>query len=340
MEHSNWMPFSTAGTTIDLSPMDDLSDPSNPRRATNAFTVKSTSYFAGFRQGWMGTGTSSETPPTTHVESVSMYALTGTITNASSALLLDMQTKNPDGYVVYLGFSDFAFSSHLTPPGDYIREVLELYLANIVHANCKGVILDVRGNDGGADADLPILISPLLTSDLTWASVRQKNGDGRYDYLPWQPRVIPSAPPPPVKNYYGIQARAANAGNIPVVAIGNDWSISNGDFLTMVAKAMPHGCFVGTRTYGATGSRIDGPDSQAYPNPMGMNAGSFTVTVYNIKLLTVVEAGQQTRGLNGENYEGVGVEPDKTVEMVGDLDTPDEQLNAALSHINEWWAAR
>jgi hypothetical protein len=103
---------------------------------------------------------------------------------------------------------------------------------------------------------------------------------------------------------------------------------------------MPKGYLIGTKTFGATGARADGDDSD-YPNSLATNSGSFTVeTVADSSAdylrLTVIEAGTEFKGADGRNYEGVGLEPNKVAPFSRSdfRNGIDDQLQAALNYID------
>lgn len=233
------------------------------------------------------------------------------------------------GHITYLYFSGFMLNevikkeSTAAPNNRLVTNLLNTFWQNLRSRECKGLIFDMRGNIGGATADIEYLLRPLLTEDIYFANLRTKKGEGRLNYTPWVPYTFSPRDPIP------------NAGSIPVVALINDYSISCGELLPLAVRALPKGYLIGTTTWGATGPRI-GND---YPN--ALNDGSFTVR-WNTGSLNVVQAGYQTRGKNFENYEGIGVEPDLRVPFswkeftnngACDAGGIDAQLEAAINHI-------
>jgi C-terminal processing protease CtpA/Prc len=177
----------------------------------------------------------------------------------------------------------------------------------------------MRGNIGGYTSDIPLIISPLLASDLHYEYVRLKKSPGRLDYMSWVPDILKANPA-------DSEYRALNAGTLPIVTLINDYSISCGEALPIAVKAMSTGHLIGTRTWGATGSRW-GAES-----PSLTHGGCFT---HNKLWTQVIQAGKQIRGLHFENYEGVGVPPDELVEFnLSDFNSgTDVQLEAAVAYI-------
>jgi C-terminal processing protease CtpA/Prc len=223
-------------------------------------------------------------------------------------------------HIRYLYFSNFDINANLSNSAENrVNLVVNTYLADLRNSDCRGVIFDLRGNRGGANIDIPLLLSPLLTSDLTFAHERLKKGAARLDYMPWVPYIIKA-------NSAGIW-RAANAGTIPVVALVDDYSISCGELMPLGVQAMPKGRIIGTRTWGATGPR------RSDATPSATHGGSFT---HNKLWTRVVQAGYQTRGLHFENYEGEGVPPDDEVpfDLAKFNAGEDVQLQKAIDYVN------
>jgi hypothetical protein len=273
------------------------------------------------------------------------YALVGTIKNTSTTpggitgKLPAMQAKDSDGYVVYLGFNSFIFAER-GYDSDAIK-LLSAYTAKLVGKNCRGVIFDVRGNNGGYGIEVNAMLAPLLTSNLTFCYQRGRRGSGRYDFLPWKPRII-EASPAEGNNWVGVNARAENAGSIPVAAIVNDYSASCAEHLPLAVKALPDGLgmVVGTQTRGMFGGQLDG-GIVGWPSSLTTGSGSFTVMLNTTdeQLLLVSESGEQVKGADGKNYDGVGITPDIIVEYSGNINTAttDNQLEETLAAINKYW---
>jgi hypothetical protein len=225
-------------------------------------------------------------------------------------------------HIRYLYFNKFAIKSNLGVTA--VAAVTNAFLNGLDDPACKGVIFDLRGNRGGANEDIPLLLAPLLTSDLTFAHTRLKKGAGRLNYMPWAPYILNVIPAESVN-------RAANAGKIPVVALINDYSVSCGEIMPMAVKVMPKGRLIGTRTWGGTGPHWQNE------SPNYTHGGCFT---HNKLWTQVYQAGYQTRGLHFESYEGAdnGVPPDEEVEFdlaqFTNATTPrDVQLQAAIRYV-------
>jgi hypothetical protein len=237
------------------------------------------------------------------------------------------------GHIAYLYFSGFKLQEvmEFEASEDVSERNITAHMAEfwdyVYSDECRGIIFDLRGNSGGAIRDIPFLLSPLLEKDLHFAYTRSKKGEGRLNYGAWTPWIIKAA---------DAGARIAQVGRIPVVALVNDYSISCGELMPLAIKAMPRGHLIGTQTYGATGPKY-GDD-----NPVAVKDGAFTVVWNGGESLNVREAGFQTRGIQFENYEGVGIEPDQVVPFswadftndgVYDAGGTDAQLEAAIQYV-------
>jgi len=272
-------------------------------------------------------------------KTISKYAITGESDFSDTIHLGRMKiditgTRDDTGdYISYLCFSDFQIldyftgSSTLTITPAEVPRVFNKYLEALGDINCKGVIIDIRGNPGGSTADIPFVLSPLLKEDVRFAYCRYKNGFGRLDYAPRVPFIIPAAPPEMTlggRTYH----RWANAGEAPVVVLCNDDSISCAELTTLAVKTMPNGYVTGTRTYGALGLRRTDSDT-----PVIQMGGPFT---HNKFWTSVTLVSQQTCGPDYENYDGLGIEPDETVAFSKTKfeDGHDPQLLAAIRHID------
>ncbi|MDR2509259.1 MAG: hypothetical protein LBC77_01290 [Spirochaetaceae bacterium] len=229
------------------------------------------------------------------------------------------------GYFLYLYFNTFSIYETLKKEAAYqegnpkpLTVVMDCFKNALMDEGLRGVILDVRGNTGGMNIDISYLLGPMLSRDIVIAYTRTKRGPAPLDYLPWAPYVVPAAP---------ANMRMPNITR-PIVVLCNDYSISCAELLTLAVKSMPGGYAIGTKTWGALGPRYSDE------NPFYTNGGSFTGSPFWTQ---VVQAGFQTRGPDMKNYDGVGVLPNKTVEMSAH-EIPagkDFQLAAAIQYLKE-----
>jgi hypothetical protein len=230
--------------------------------------------------------------------------------------------RDGDGFILYFYFSEFAITDYATDP---VKEILYQYLADIASPDLRGVIIDLRGNTGGDVSEIDLVLDRLIHQPLHFAYTRTKNGLNRLDYKPWMAWNIYPHPEQ--------SERVQN--NVPVVALVNDYSVSCGELTPMAVRSMPNGYIVGTRTFGATGPKFS-PFTPAH-----LNGGSFTTLIGSTFWRQAIMAGLQTKGVDGTNYEGVGLTPDEVVEFNwtefygdGEGSGRDRQLEAAIRHID------
>jgi C-terminal processing protease CtpA/Prc len=230
------------------------------------------------------------------------------------------------GFILYFYVSAFALKASAEPQ---VAAIITQYLNDIANPDLQGIIIDLRGNTGGATDDIALLLNRLIDRPLLFAYTRYKNGLNRLDYKPWTPYYI---------NPYPDQAKRIQ-NNVPVVALVNNYSISCGEIAPLAIRAMPKGYLIGTKTYGATGPRVGNI------SPAVANGGAFLNIGGASLWVQVVQAGFQTTGADGVSYEGVGITPDEVIEFDwiefrgdGVGSGRDRQLLAAIRHIDPAYA--
>ncbi|MDR3283797.1 MAG: hypothetical protein LBS97_01300 [Treponema sp.] len=193
---------------------------------------------------------------------------------------------------------------------DVMRKTLQFF-DDLKKPDVKGVVIDLRGNGGGAILDLSFIWGRMINQELTFAYTRSKLGDNRLDYTPWLPYKVFPAPD-------GV------ALMVPIVALVNIQSASCSETSAMIAAALPNGYVVGGTTYGAQGGIAD---NRKY------NGGQFTAPLLKL----VYTPSLQVKYLDGKIYEGEGFPPDIPVEF--DYDAlqagTDTRLEAAINCVLE-----
>lgn len=191
-----------------------------------------------------------------------------------------------------------------------VKRVLQYFFDKLQSTtNIKGVIIDVRGNGGGALADLDFLVGRMIDKQLDFGTTRSKQGNGRLDYSPWAPAFVTP------------QAGARNITG-PIVVLADAWSVSMAEMTTMAVKALPNGHFVGERTWGANGPLI---------NNIYFNGGQFKTDYIQLAYTSSL----MLKYRDGKIYEGIGFPPDVEVKYdAAALDRgQDKQLEAAIGLI-------
>lgn len=241
--------------------------------------------------------------------------------------------------IAYFRFTGFAFDiknqsrAELAPlyaffDPDTLGNVGDRALIN--RDDVKGILIDVRGNNGGSFANIATFIASLLHKDVHIGYTRVKEGVGRLDYSAWLPAVI-TPPKRPIKN----------EKNIVLLVDANSMSCS--EITAVLTKCLPNGKVVGERTFGGTGP--------LWPNTMLHNIfynGCFGDTnlfsFYTIEGRTysnpdyayyVYTSTFDFVDLNYESFEGKGVIPDIVVPYdAQELKAgTDKQLERALEYL-------
>lgn len=228
--------------------------------------------------------------------------------------------------IAYLSFSGFEFVTNVGTQGEAIENFLTDFSDNITTAGIQGVIVDLRGNGGGATADLKILWPEFFTDDMDSvhaADTRRKKSEGRTDYTAWVPFEI-------CKD----GDRTSNYDNrVPIAVLINENSCSCAEMSTMLFKALgdEHGYTVrvfGTNSMGGTGMLYY--DDRKEQSEIYFNGGITKIEPYVDLIYTPF---CQLRAYDGVIYEGVGITPDEIVPFNYDNFTKgtDARLDAAIT---------
>lgn len=192
--------------------------------------------------------------------------------------------------ILYFRFSEFFISFYFFEPilPSKVYDIATKFFEDLKNLppGIKGIVIDVRNNGGGALVDKNTLLSRLTDKPVKLGSIRYKSGNGRLDYTPWMDAVIN-----PHKDSRPIP--------VPIIVLGDAYSVSMAELTVMMIKSMPNGKFVGERTWGGHGVITDQDN---------FNAGGF-----NTAFLNVYMGSSMLRYKDGNIYEGVGVPPDVEV---------------------------
>ncbi|MFL0076669.1 S41 family peptidase [Tenacibaculum maritimum] len=198
-----------------------------------------------------------------------------------------------------------------TVSNKYLFDIYKKLYNPITKGVMKKIILDLRGNRGGAIADFRVFTERFITRQGDWGYQRTKEGNGRFNYSPW---ISISAKP----------HKFALTKDIPIVILIDELSLSMAEYSTMMIKSLKNNVtIIGDNSGGGT-------------------AGTFITDIYNggnlsnndyIAFYTPLMA---FKNIDGEVIENIGITPDKKVvptqEEVNQFLTSfiDPAFNAAL----------
>ncbi|GHV82728.1 hypothetical protein AGMMS50212_00680 [Spirochaetia bacterium] len=233
-------------------------------------------------------------------------ANTDNLGNVTVKFVTGKRSITGGGHILYFYFSAFALRSALPTPTDptdpnYPAAVL---LSNVLdkefkNPDLKGVVVDIRGNGGGALPDLSLFWGCFINAPHTFAYTKQKAGAGRLDYTEDMPFRIFPAPE---------SDRVAN--DVKIALIVDRYSISCAEISAMIVKTMPgreHRVF-GERTFGGTSPLVD--HQIGYVEREGGITTPFAPAFWK----QIYTPYAVLKCADGNVYEGKGVPPDVTIE--------------------------
>ena len=222
------------------------------------------------------------------------------------------------GNTIYLLTSAFLFYEYLNPETgeeDYSKEMMDI-IAELSREkqreDISALILDMRGNIGGYNSDRNYIFSNLVEENLLFGYQLNKVGNNRLDYAPYLPLYI-----------YKTKGKVSPLKDKPIIALVNNYSVSNAELTALIVKKLPKGVLIGGKTYGATGT-LNGDNKIA-------NAGEFSLGSYITQVYTPYA---EIVDENYISYEGVGIDVDVNVPYTLTLDK-DARLEAAFEYIKQ-----
>ena len=243
--------------------------------------------------------------------------------------------RNSDG-IVYFSLSSFFFSSYIStkgPEADALR-IARQFLELIADPETSGVIIDIRGNGGGAVYDLSVLWSGFMregVDTIKIAETRRKAGEGRTDYGAWLDLSITK--PEILENAYH-----PFSSDVPIAVLVNDNCLSCAELtcLTFMAYRDYHGYnvkFFGADTGGGFGALLYDSNSNEPISEDNYNGGISYAVPYMDMLYTPY---LQTRYLDGRNFEGQGIPVSDEGYIPYDYQTFSQGDDARLEAAIDW----
>ena len=187
-----------------------------------------------------------------------------------------------------------------------------------MNENAAGMILDMRGNSGGYNADREILFGDMFREPHLIGYQKNKTGAGRLDLTQEFPLYIY-----PEADFFGNEF--SDIASKPVVVITNTATASNGEITVLMVNSLPNGGQTGGVTIGANGT-LDG-------NILTYNSGKFSVGNY---ITSVYTPYGNIRDTNHVSYEGKGLTPDKGYEENFNFDAFFAGTDSRLGKAFEW----
>lgn len=195
---------------------------------------------------------------------------------------------------VYFLSSGFDFYPQRNQSG--IKQFMMDFHGMKMNENAKGMILDMRGNEGGYNYDRQLLFGDMFKEPQLIGYQKNKTGSGRLDLsLEYPLYIYPEA------EFYSNQF--SDIASKPIVVITNCATASNGEMTVFMVKALPNGGQVGGRTRGANGT-LEG-------NILSTNSGQFSIGNYITSVYTPYGNIRDTAHVS---YEGKGLTPDEGYE--------------------------
>jgi carboxyl-terminal processing protease len=201
------------------------------------------------------------------------------------------------------------YKSYKSLGANSIKPVLQYFFNELsdLPSNIRGIIIDVRSNQGGDLSDLNLLVGHFIDKPLHFGYTQSKSGNGRLDYTPW------------IKAFVNPQLGAKKI-TIPIVVLADNVSASLSEAVVMALKVLSNVRFVGETTWGATGP---------ITTQEIFNDGSFEIPNF----LRVQTASCRFKYLDDKIYEGIGFPPDINIPFnINELSSNrDTQLEKAIS---------
>ena len=239
------------------------------------------------------------------------------------------------GNIVYMYLSSFMLSRYLVP--EYLQQmnlseqgqqqaktvrlawqkwfdkIQELHKAGTL----GGVIIDIRGNNGGMVPDYQFVLGALLPSGgFAPCQLRYKRGTARLDYSPLMPQVMPT-----YKEEHAVVSE-------PIVVLADCNSISMAEITARSCSLIPNAHLVGKRTWGALCAlNSNSTFSTNYSGHIG---------VRDVTPVYVYTPLVSTFSMDGKQLEGIGIDPEIEVDLDKELfdnNGGDTQLERALQLI-------
>ena len=240
-----------------------------------------------------------------------MLALSGITKETDGSAMVDYTANT-----VYFISSGFNFYP-LKDQAEMYQFLMDFHKFKM-NENAAGMILDMRGNRGGYNADREILFGDMFREPHLIGYQKNKTGAGRLDLTQEFPLYIY-----PEADFFGNEF--SDIASKPVVVITNTATLSNGEITVLMVNSLPNGGQTGGVTIGANGTLAG--------DILTLNSGTFSVGNY---ITSVYTPYGNIRDTNHVSYEGKGLTPDKDYEENFNFDDFFEGTDSRLGKAFEW----
>ena len=240
-----------------------------------------------------------------------MLALSGITKETDGSAMVDYTANTV--YFISSGFNFFP----LKDQAEMYQFLMDFHKFKM-NENAAGMILDMRGNRGGYNADREILFGDMFREPHLIGYQKNKTGAGRLDLTQEFPLYIY-----PEADFFGNEF--SDIASKPVVVITNTATVSNGEITVLMVNSLPNGGQTGGVTIGANGTLAG--DILTY------NSGKFSVGKY---ITSVYTPYGNIRDINHVSYEGKGLTPDKGYEENFNFDAFFAGTDSRLGKAFEW----
>ena len=240
-----------------------------------------------------------------------MLALSGITKETDGSAMVDYTANTV--YFISSGFNFFP----LKDQAEMYQFLMDFHKFKM-NENAAGMILDMRGNSGGYNADREILFGDMFREPHLIGYQKNKTGAGRLDLTQEFPLYIY-----PEADFFGNEF--SDIASKPVVAITNTATVSNGEITVLMVNSLPNGGQTGGVTMGANGTLAG--------DILTHNSGTFSVGNY---ITSVYTPYGNIRDTNHVSYEGKGLTPDEGYEEDFNKDAFLAGTDSRLGKAFEW----
>ncbi|HEY4788493.1 MAG TPA: S41 family peptidase [Bacteroidales bacterium] len=188
---------------------------------------------------------------------------------------------------LFFSCTEFAlYKTYHSSTTNPVQKTIHFFFSKLLNLsdNIQGIIIDLRGNQGGDLGDLNFFVGHFINFPLHFGYTQTKSGNGRLDFTPWI-------------NAYANPEPDGKKIDLPIVVLADMYTASLAEAVLMAFKVFPKCTFIGENTWGATGPLVK---TEVY------NAGQFQIDGF----LNVTTASCKFKYMDGNIYEGKGFPPD------------------------------